>query len=128
MAQYDKNEMFERAKTAIVDEDLLTVTDVVAFLPCGKSTFYELFPSDSDELESLKELLDCNKIKIKQALRRKWAVSDNATMQLALYKLSANEEEHRKLSQQYIEQENRNIITEVDLSEFDRIRESLKLK
>ena len=128
MARYDKNEIFERAKTAIVEEDLLTLTDVVAFLPCGKSTFYEMFAGGSDELESLKELLECNKIKIKQTLRRKWAVSDNATLQLALYKLSANDEEHRKLSQQYIEQESRNINTDVDLEEFERIRESIKLK
>jgi hypothetical protein len=42
-------------------------------------------------------------------MRKKWYDSDNATLQMALMKLLSSQEEHRKLSQQFIESNNTNI-------------------
>lgn len=128
MAQYDKKELFETGKQKALDEKLLFIQDIIDCLPIQKTTFYDYFPVGSNEMNELKKILDANKVSIKANLRKRWWESENPTLQLALYKLSSNEEEHRKLSQQYIEQESRNINTDVDLDEFEKIRESIKLK
>lgn len=41
---YKKKEIFEQAKKAITEHRLIFVEDVVAYLPCDKTTFYRLFP------------------------------------------------------------------------------------
>lgn len=128
MALYDKKEIFEKAKKAIVEQDLTAIAYVVAFLPCGMSTFYEFFPAGSDEMEILRGLINDNKVNLKVKLLKIWNESDNATLQLARFRLLADDDEHRRLNQQYISQESRNINTDVDLDEFEKIRESIKLK
>lgn len=101
----DKNELFEQAKKIAVSETVIFVQDIIDKLPVSKSTFYEYYPDGSEELDTLKKILDTNKVAIKENLRYKWLHSDNATLQMALYKLTSNDEEHRKLQQNYISQE-----------------------
>ena len=100
---YDRNEIFERAKKAVIDNSLYFIEDVIAFVPVSKSTFYEYFPADSDELDNIKELLDDNKIATKVKLRRKLEEGDKAAEILALYKLIGTDEERRALSMQQID-------------------------
>ena len=38
---YDRKKIFEQAKEAITKHKLIFVDDIVSFLPCRKSTFYE---------------------------------------------------------------------------------------
>lgn len=100
---YDKNKIFEQAKEQIVKNNLFFIEDIVAFLPCGKSYFYDTFTLDSDEMHTLKEMLEQNKIKTKSSIRAKLYKSKKAAELLALYRLIATPEEHRLLNQQYIE-------------------------
>ena len=100
---YDRNEIFERSKKAVIDNSLYFIEDVIAFVPVSKSTFYEYFPADSDELDNIKELLDDNKIATKVKLRRKLEEGDKAAEILALYKLIGTDEERRALSMQQID-------------------------
>lgn len=100
---YDKDEIYKKAKTAISKEHLYFIEDVVAFLPIGKTTFYEYFPIGSDEMNDIKELLDDNKISTKVKLRRKLEDGEKAAEILALYKLIATEDERRALSMQSID-------------------------
>lgn len=96
---YDKNKIFEQSKEIIInDPDIIFIEDVIAELPCSKPCFYELFPVNSNEFNNIKELIDKNKIAIKKTLRRKWSLTDNATLQLSLYKLAATKEEREFLS------------------------------
>jgi len=74
---------------------------VIAALPCSKPTFYEHFPDKSNQLNQLKEMLAVHATNLKKRLRKKWGDSDNATLQMALYKLLANEKEHKSLQQTY---------------------------
>ena len=46
----------------------------------------------------LKEVLENNRIATKVKLRNKWEDSNNATLNIALYKLLANDEERRILA------------------------------
>ena len=101
---YDKKKIYDQAEEAIKKNNLFFIEDIVAFIPCVKKTFYELFPVGSDELHTLKELLDENKVRTKSAIRSKLFKSEKAAELLALYRLIATPEEHRLLNQQYIEQ------------------------
>jgi hypothetical protein len=73
----------------------------VSYLPISKPTFYEYFPIGSNEINELKTLLEDNSVSIKSRLRNKWYESDNPTLQIALYRLTSRDDEHRKLNQTY---------------------------
>ena len=100
---YDKNKIFEQAKEAIMKNNLFFIEDVVAFIPCSKPTFYEFFPVESNELNTIKGQLDENKTKTKSAIRAKLFKSPKASELLALYRLICTSEEHQKLNQSYID-------------------------
>jgi hypothetical protein len=95
---YDKNKIFEQAKEAIIKHKLFFVEDIIAFIPCSKQTFYDFFPVDSDELDTLKTLLETNRTELKVSMRSKWYKSNAPALQMALMKLIANPEELRRLS------------------------------
>ena len=105
---YDKQKIFEQAKAEIVKNKLIFMDEVPDFLPCSRSTFYEYYPNDSDELDTLKSLISINKTQIKTSLRSKWYKSNAPALQMALMKLLSTPEELKKLSMQYIESENTN--------------------
>jgi len=112
---YDKGKLFEQAKKAVLDYDLVFIEEIINYIPCSKPTFYEHFPIDSNELNELKELIEKNKLKIKYRLRSKWENMEAPALQLSLYKLLANSDEIRALSMQSIDHtskgESINIIT-----------------
>lgn len=92
---YSKTEIINLALNAIRDHDLVFISEVAAYLPCDKKTFYN---KKLHELHSIKEALEANKIERKRELREKWYKSDNATVQIALYRLLSDEEENDKLN------------------------------
>lgn len=100
---YDKEEIIKQATKAIEENSLYFIDDVVAFVSCSRSTFYEYFPADSDVLDNLKELLNRNKISMKVKLRQRLSEGDKAAEILALYKLIATDDERRALSMQHID-------------------------
>lgn len=105
---YDRVKIFKQAKEMIVKHKLFFVDDIVAFLPCSKSSFYEFYPDGSDELDELKELLNVNRTTLKVSMRSKWYTSNAPALQMALMKLIATPEELKKLSMQFVESENTN--------------------
>ncbi len=54
---YNKQEIFEKSKAYIVQHNLIFIEDIVAYLPCDKTTFYRLFPMESQEMNGIKSLL-----------------------------------------------------------------------
>ena len=101
MKPYTTAELFEKAKEIIPKYELIFIEDVCAYLGLAKSTFYIHIPVESNESNELRYLLEKNKIDIKVGLRKKWFESDNATLQMALYKLTSTDTEHKKLQQNY---------------------------
>lgn len=99
--KYNKEKLFEQAKEAVLKNNLIFIEEIVSFLPCSKQTFYDYFPLGSDELDELKAIIEDNTINIKSGLRNKWYESDNPTLQIALYRLTSRDDEHRKLNQTY---------------------------
>tara|TARA_R110000868_G_scaffold404612_1_gene682960 strand:- start:165 stop:530 length:366 start_codon:yes stop_codon:yes gene_type:complete len=96
--KYDKTEVFERSTQLIIEKELLFIEDIIPFLPCSRSTFYDLFPDKSDELDTIKDLLSENKINMKVSMRSKWYQSDNPTLQVALMKIISTDEEAHRLN------------------------------
>lgn len=100
---YKTSNLLDKAKKAIKEHGLYFIEDVVAYLPCAKSTFYEHIPNESDNYKSIVELLEENRISDKVVMRKKWKDSDNATLQMGLMKLLSSDEERRRLSMEYRE-------------------------
>lgn len=95
---YDKKKIFEQAKEMIAKHKLFFIEDIVAFLPCDKTTFYSFFKVESNELNELKGLLETNRVELKVSMRSKWYKSNSPALQMALMKIIATPEELKKLS------------------------------
>lgn len=100
---YNRNDIYKQAMEAAEKNNLFFIEDIVAFLPCDKSTFYRFYPVNSDEYHNIKEVLERNKIRTKSSIRSKLFKSDKASELLALYRLICTPEEHRLLNQRYID-------------------------
>ena len=97
----DKDKLKAKAIEVINKNKLIFVEDICAMCGVSKPTFYDRFPVESDDFNELSKMLEENKISLKVGLRKKWFESDNATTQMALYKLCSTEVEHKKLQQNY---------------------------
>jgi hypothetical protein len=119
---YDRKKIFKQAEEAIDKNNLFFIQDVVAYIDCSETTFYEFFPADSEEAETLKRKLGENKIKIKSGIRSKLYKGSKASELLALYRMICTDEERRSLNQQYVESRNLNVNTEVEMTDEERDR------
>lgn len=97
---YDKKKLAALAIKEIKEHNLFYADDVFAFLPCSKATFYN---HKLEQLDDIKNLLEQNRIKTKTSLKAKWYKSENATLQLALFKLLSDDSERRALAMEYHE-------------------------
>jgi uncharacterized protein YktB (UPF0637 family) len=113
---YDKAKIYEQAKEVIVKHKLFFIEDIVAFLPISKPTFYEYFKVDSNEFNELKRLLEINRTELKVGLRSKWYKSNAPALQMALMKLICTDDERKKLSMTYTENE-----TKVKISQYEEM-------
>lgn len=98
---YDTKILKKKAIETIKKNKLIFIEDICAFIGIDKTTFYRHFEIESNDYNELSSLLNENKIALKVGMRKKWYDSDNATMQMALYKLCSTAEEHKKLQQNY---------------------------
>jgi len=95
---YNKKDLEEKALTAIKENELYFIQDVVTYLPCSSATFYN---HELEKLETIKRELEKNAIRTKVSMRKKWKDSDNATLQMGLMKLLSTDEERRRLAMEY---------------------------
>jgi hypothetical protein len=79
------------------NRDIYFFTDLAMELGYNRQYLYEVGFSP-DKNDTLKEALDNNKKYIKRGLRNKWYKNDNATTQVALYKLLADDDELARLN------------------------------
>jgi len=100
---YNREKIFEQAKEAVVKHELFFIADLVAYVGCSRAWFYDAFPDGSDELDTIKEFINQNKIKKKVEIRKKLFNSEKAAELLALYRLLATKEEHMRLNQSYVD-------------------------
>ena len=98
IARYDKEAIFETCKKVVEENRLFFIEDIIAFLPITKPTFYVYFPVDSYEFNTLKDMINRNKVLTKTEMRSRWYQSENPTLQIALYKTICSDDERKMLS------------------------------
>ena len=99
--QYSEEDLYKRALKEADNDHVYFISDIIALLPCSKSTFYEIFPESSELLDDIKEKLTENKINTKVKLRGTLSKGEKASEIIALYKLIGTQEERQALSQNY---------------------------
>lgn len=96
MQIYNYDELHELALKQIEEYQLLTITDLINVLPIARSTFYD---KGLDKSNDIKKAFEANKIGIKSSLRKQWLEpTAKPLVQIALYKLAANEDELQRLT------------------------------
>jgi len=94
-----KQAILQKAIKVAKEKKLYFISDVTAYLPIDYTTFWKWGYNKNNEL---KEILEDNRIFTKVDLRNRWAESNNATLNIALYKLIASDEERRVLADREI--------------------------
>jgi len=116
---YNKEALYKQA-IEILDsnKDIMFIEHLVSLMPCDKTTLYKWLPIESNEFNALKEKIELNKIDRKSKMYKKWFDSDHPTLQVALMKLIATEDEAHRLngSNQKIDATNKNKIEFVNVS------------
>jgi dTDP-glucose pyrophosphorylase len=99
---YNREDLIEKAVKAIKDNNLTTIDEAVTYLPCARSTFYQL---ELEKTDSIREAIDNEKMAMKQKMKRKWLDSDASALQIALMRLICTDEERQKLAMNYSQNE-----------------------
>jgi hypothetical protein len=100
---YKRNEIYKQALEIAEDKDVYFIIDIIASLPISGPTFYEFFPPDSNEFNTIKEKLEHNKTVTKKKLRKRWNDDEaQPVLQIALYKLIGSEEESDRINSQKV--------------------------
>ena len=92
---HDTKKLISQSLWAIEKYKLFFIEDVIAYVSCSRATFYN---HNLDKLDTIKEALSKNKIEIKVSMRNKWYKSESATLQIALMKMIATEDEAHRLN------------------------------
>ena len=94
---YDRNKIFKQAQDVIREHNLFFIEDIVAWLPCDKTTFYRFFPTECNEYNTLKKMLEDNKVRMKTSIRAKLYKGKGADL-IALYKMICSDEERKAIA------------------------------
>ena len=108
--QYDKDSLSKQSIAVIKKHNLTRIQHVISYLPCVSATFYNF---ELEKLESIKEALFINREKKKKKLTDRWEDSENPTLQIAAYKLLADEDELLKLNSQAMRVDINNVTDKV---------------
>jgi hypothetical protein len=97
---YDKDKILKQLIDNIqADDNITTFEDAALTVEPTRKTLYDWEFHKSD---ILKALIEQNKVKVKNFLRKQWR-EGNPTLQLALYKLLSTQEERKALQMEYTE-------------------------
>ncbi len=92
---YNTEKLYKMALKIIQEREVRTIEGVIALMPCSKPTFYDHFPVESDEFNSIKRELNKKKVEGKERLIRMMGsiTHGSPAERIFLYKLWADKEE-----------------------------------
>lgn len=96
--QEQRDELLQKTVEIIKQKHLHFIQDVCNYLPIDRATFYNW---GFDKSDIIRAALQDEATKLKEGLRTKWYLSDNSSLQIALYKLLATKEELDILTQNH---------------------------
>lgn len=98
MKKTKKNRVEKEVLEIIRKYKITRVTHIFAYYgKISRETFYKC---ELHKLHTIKEALEKNRLKACSFLHNKWIQSDNATLQIAAFKLLCDDEDRQKLTQQ----------------------------
>ena len=92
---YDKKELEKKALLAIEKHKLMFMEHIIAFLPCSKTTFYDLELNESD---TIKKAVEEMRISKKTKMLSNWIDSETPSLQIAAMKMISEEHEAHRLN------------------------------
>lgn len=121
-AEYDA--LVKECLRIIAEANILFITDLIAFLPISRATFYNY---GLDKLDTLKDAINKQRIITKQGLRAKWFKSKSPALQIALYKMIATKEEKEAISNVIFSKEPEKQQEELPIKQmFESLKKSMK--
>lgn len=112
---YKTTDLEKKSLEVIKKHNITDIKELVTYLPCSRQTFYG---HNLDKLDTIKDAIENNKILTKAKLRKKWADSDNPTVQIALYKLLGTRDERLVLSNVDITTDGKSVNNTIDYSKL----------
>ncbi len=117
MARSKKKKYEEEIIQVIEEKKIKRFSHVFLFYTgCSRATAYNY---ELEKLDTIEEALRNNRETAVNYMLDKWIESENATLQLAAMRIVGEEEDRRKLNQQYIEHRDNsdNQITQIEIVE-----------
>ena len=99
---YDKDKILADALRIIESEGIRKVSELMAYLPISHATFYDWGLDESEELQA--KINQC-RVARKAKMRKKWVESDVPALQIAAYKLEADDDELELLTVSKVKQD-----------------------
>lgn len=98
---HDKAKQYEQELLKVIQSKKIAFFDhCFAFTTFSRATAYN---HNLDKLDTIKAAINSNRVSAKNYMLNKWIAGDNATLQIAAFRLLSDSEEHQKLNQQYID-------------------------
>lgn len=96
---YNTEKLYQMALKIAKEKKVRTIEDLVSYMPCDRTTFYDHFPALSNKSNNIKKELDQNKVAFKERLVNMWTSLSHTSpaTQIFLYKLCANKEEREAI-------------------------------
>jgi len=91
----DTETLKKKSLLAIKKHKITLITEVCSFIGISEATFYRHELHKDEDVQN--EIL-ANKVHITWKLKSKWFLSDNPTLQIALFKLTCSEDEAHRLN------------------------------
>jgi hypothetical protein len=99
---YDREELITKALDVIGKEDVTSLAELWLCMGISQTTGYKY---GLDDLDEIKKAIEQQKVAIKKKMRRNWRNSDNATLQIAEFKLLSSDDELSRLNTQKVNAE-----------------------
>jgi len=95
-----QNKYEEELLKVIKDKKIAFFDHCFGFTSFSRATAYN---HSLDNLDSIKNAINQNRVTAKNYMLNKWIASDNATLQISAMRLLSDSEEHQKLNQSYVD-------------------------
>jgi hypothetical protein len=96
---YDREDLKRQALEIIDREEITTFNEIHLYMKAHRATLYT---HEIDKDDDIKKAIEQQKVAIKKKMRRNWRNSDNATLQIAEFKLLSSDDELARLNTQKV--------------------------
>lgn len=104
---YNRDEILNLALEAIEKHTIRKISHILPYLPISHQTFYDW---EFDKLDIIATKIQSNKIKVKNKMVERWTQSGNPALEIAAFKLLAEEDELEAVTTTKVKSDNTHTI------------------